>query len=504
MTSVKITFVYPDFFQYADGSYFPEARLHLGLCTLSRQLKDAGHTVDLLHLIRPWEREEFVGEITKRAPDVLAFSATTMMYPKVRLYSGWAKEALADLPTICGGTHAQLAPADIVPNTPSIDFAVRGEGDFAMVELIEALWNGTDPLSVQNVWGRRLPGGRPWHWTDRGKDANVICGPVRPLIEDLDSLPFPDRNLFNEELLCGDQRRRGTIMASRGCPYSCTYCSNHIQRRQYSNRKAYVRFRSVKHVISELRSLIAQSPELEFIRFDDDILTWDDDWFRELCACYKAEIGLPFVCNSFVNLLDEETIALFADAGCQVMAMGIESGNPWLRGKILRRHMSNEDIVRVFRTCKAHGIQTVSTNMVALPHETVSMVLDTIKVNAQAAPDTMQVSVYYPFPNTHLYDICAEGGFLTEGHSDSLFCDSVLNLPDQGKPEMVRARENMHTLTRLYQRCYRLPTPLAGPAVKGLDALFTSELLPRPARLGVLDRLVDWEQRRGPLEFVKY
>ncbi len=487
---MKVTFVYPDFFQYADGSFFPEARLHLGLCLLSTQLQEAGHEVDLVHCVRPWEREEFVSEVKSRAPDVLAFSATTMMYPKARMYSAWAKEAMPDVPTVCGGAHAQLDPGDVLA-TPSMDYVVRGEGDHALVEIVGALCDSGDPLAVRNVCGRR-------------RDGSVVQNPIRPLVTDLDSLPFADRGLFDDDLLCEDQRERGTIMASRGCPYTCTYCSNHIQRRQYPNRKSYVRFRSVDNVIAELRHLMATTPTMRFVRFDDDILTWDGDWFTEFCARYKAEIGLPFVCNAFVNLLDEETIAMFADAGCQLMAMGIESGNPWLRGKILHRHMSNDAIVEVFQLCRRYGIKTVSTNMVALPHETVDMVLDTIKVNARAEPDTMQVSVYYPFPNTHLYDICREEGYLTEDHRDSIFCDSVLDLPGYDDPEMVRARENVHLLTQVYRRLYGLSAPWNEQAVSALDGLFLSGRLSREYRLGVLDDLLARERARGPLEFVKY
>ena len=293
-------------------------------------------------------------------------------------------------------------------------------------------------------------------------------------------------------------------MACRGCPYNCTYCSNHIQRLQYPNKKAYVRFRSVDHVIEELKWLKETTPTLRFIRFDDDILTWDSEWFTEFCRRYKAEIGLPFVCNAFVNLLDEDTIAMFADAGCELMAMGIESGNPWLRGKILHRHMTNDDIVRVYQMCKSYGIKTVSTNIVAMPYETVDMVLDTIKVNARAEPDTMQVSVFYPFPNTHMYDICADEGYLTDDHRDSIFCDSILNLPGYDQPEMVRARENVHLLTGLYRRLYKLPGPVADGAVRSLDSLFLSDRLPGKWRMKVLDRVLENERAKGPLEFVKY
>lgn len=486
---MKVTFVYPDFFEYADGSYFPEARMHLGLAMLSAQLKAAGHEVDLIHPVAPTGRDEIVAEVESRKPDVLAFSATTMMYPKVRHYAQWAKEARPDLVTICGGVHAMLDPADIVPGTEHVDFAVRGEADHVIVEFMDALGSG-DPTAVDNVWSRRGDG--------------VVRNPVRDLIEDLDSLPFADRDLFSDANLCEDQRERGTVMASRGCPYNCTYCSNHIQRLQYANKKNYVRFRSVDHVLAELVHLKQRSPTMRYVRFDDDILTWDENWFGEFCARYPAEVGLPFVCNAFVNLLDDHVIAMFAEAGCELMAMGIESGNPWLRGKILHRHMTNDDIVRVYRTCRDHGIKTVSTNMVAMPHESVDMILDTVKVNALAEPDTVQVSVFYPFPNTHMYDVCVQEGYLTDGHRDSFFCDSVLELPYYDAPEVKAARENVHLLTSLYARSYRLPGRLGEAAARGIDSLFLSEHIPRKLRMAALDRLLAHERARGPLEFVKY
>lgn len=488
---MKITFVYPDFFQYSDGSFFPEARMHLGICMMSAQLKAAGHEVSLIHCVRPWEREEFVSRVKEDSPDLLAFSATTMMYQKCKMYSEWTKESFPDLITLTGGVHAMLDPEDIVPGTPSMDYVVRGEGDHAIVEIMNTLRDGGDPLSLDNVWGRNTKG-------------EVIRNKVRPLLEDLDALPFADRDLFDDALLCEDQKERGTVMACRGCPYNCTYCSNHIQRQQYENKKKYVRFRSVDNVIKELKSLKDRSSSLSFIRFDDDILTWDPEWFTDFCKRYKAEIDLPFVCNAFVNLLDEETIVMFAEAGCELMAMGIESGNPWLRGKILHRHMTNDDIVRVYQMCHDHGIKTVSTNMVAMPHETVDMILDTIKVNARAEPDTMQVSVFYPFPNTHMYDICKEEGYLTEDHRDSIFCDSILQLPGFNQPEMKAARENVHILTSVYNRAFKMPGPLSEMAVKSLDSLFLSDHMPRKMRMRILDHLLQREKNRGPLEFVKY
>ena len=103
-----------------------------------------------------------------------------------------------------------------------------------------------------------------------------------------------------------------------------------------------------------------------------------------------------------------------------------------------------------------------------------------------------------------MYDVCVDEGYLTDGHRDSFFCDSVLKLPYYDEAEVKAARENVHLLTSLYARAYRLPGPVAEVTVRGLDSLFLSERMPRKLRMAALDRLLAHERSRGPLEFVKY
>jgi anaerobic magnesium-protoporphyrin IX monomethyl ester cyclase len=329
---------------------------------------------------------------------------------------------------------------------------------------------------------------------------------VRPLIEDLDTLPMPDRDIFDPADFCPQQHERGTLMASRGCPYSCTYCSNHVQRGIYPNRKKYVRFRSVDKVIGEIGEIIAADTQgrLRYIRFDDDILTLDPDWFRELTARYRVEVDLPFICNSRVNVLDEETVRLFAEAGCSVICMGIESGNEELRRKVLNRHMSDRDIVRAFRLCREYGIKTVSTNMTSLPDEDLPALLDSIKINALARPHCMQVSTYHPYPSTRLYDYCEERGYLSGRHVDTIFDGrSALDIPAFREQAYAFAKEKFYPLTELYSRLYERGK--AGDAMaKYLDALITSERVPWSVRHILLRRLADWADRRSRFEWIYY
>jgi radical SAM superfamily enzyme YgiQ (UPF0313 family) len=487
---LKVTFLYPDFFQYDEERYLPEGRIYLGIGYLSAFLKQEGHRTSLIHLVRPVEREELLDMVKREAPDVLAASSTTHMFRHVRKWLNWVKEEM-DIFTICGGAHPTLDPQGALEEAP-LDAVCLGEGEEALAELCAALEEGRDHSGIASLWVRA------------GKE--VRRNPVRPLVEDLDTLPMPDRAIFDPSLFCPQQHERGTLMASRGCPYSCTYCSNHVQRSIYPNRDKYVRFRSVDNVMREVRRIIDADADgrLRYIRFDDDILTLDPDWFRELATRYREEVGLPFICNSRVNVLDEPTVKLFAGAGCSVICMGIESGNERIRREVLRRYMSNQEIVRAFRLCREYGIKTVSTNMASLPEEDLPALLDTIKINAMARPHCMQVSTYHPYPNTRLYRYCEERGYLSGRHVDTIFDGrSALESPHFREPAYAFAKEKFYPLAELYSRAYEAGAK-GKVLVKLLDALLTTGRAPWEWRRPLLERLADWGDHRSRFEWIYY
>ncbi len=474
---MKITFVYPDFFQYSDDNYMAEGRIYLGIGYLSAYLKREGHDTSLIHLVRPVTEEEFAARLAEESPDLLAFSSTTHMFRHVAKWTSWAKRH-SDVLTICGGAHPTIDPEGALASS-QLDIICRGEGEEALAELAAALDEQRPYDDIASLWVRR--------------GEEIRRNPVRPLIEDLDSLPYPDRSIFDPDDFCEQQHERGTLMASRGCPYDCSYCSNHVQKSIYPNKGKYVRFRSVDNVMGEVQEIIAADTDkrLRYIRFDDDILTIHRDWFRELAERYGREVELPFICNSRVNLLDEELVKLFAGAGCSVICMGIESGNPELRRQVLNRKMSNDDVIGAFQLCRRHGIKTVSSNMVALPHEALDSLLDTIRLNALARPNCMQVSTYHPYPNTRLWQICEDAGYLSDRHVDTIFDGrSALDSPDFQTPGYEFARQNFYPLVELYSR--------------GRLARVFLDLAFRRHWFSLLSRLTRWQEKHSKLEWIYY
>jgi radical SAM superfamily enzyme YgiQ (UPF0313 family) len=294
------------------------------------------------------------------------------------------------------------------------------------LELVNALKEGRDYSNIKNLWVR--------------KDGNIVRNKTRPFITNLDELPFEDRELFNLQKSI-DKYGLGQVrvMTTRGCPYQCTYCAN--KRISKTQPGCYVRFRSAMHIMDEL-NYIDERYRFKEIFFDDDIFMMDKAVRMEFCRKYPEEIGKPFVFGSRVEICNEEMLKELKIAGGRRIDFGMESGNEDLRRNILKRNMTNKQILETTKMAKAAGFQVKTLNMVGLPGETVEKYLDTVRLNREIRPDVVSISVFYPYPGTELYDYCIEKGYfnpdepLPKGYISRR--SSLLNLPDFSRNDIAR------------------------------------------------------------------
>lgn len=210
----------------------------------------------------------------------------------------------------------------------------------------------------------------------RKVDGKIIQNSIQPLLEDLDQLPFPDRELFDYQNSL-NQDHRADFMVGRGCPYRCTYCINNQMINLAPGR--YVRLRSVSNILTEIKLVLHNYQNIESICFQDDTFALKRGWLVEFCDRYKREIGLPFVCNLRADRTDEEIVIVLKNAGCQEVRIGIEQGNESLRRSMLNRKMSNEQIIAAFQMLHKAGIKTFAYNMIGIPGETEQTVQETIR-----------------------------------------------------------------------------------------------------------------------------
>ena len=451
---MKICFVYPDI----DGTERYGARkFYHGLGYISAVLKRAGHETTLIYLQREPTAESFVSEVEAQSPDILAFSSTTHQHRFVERCAGWAKAAQPERLIVSGGVHPTLVPEEVLAN-PAIDVVCVGEGEDALLDLVHALEGGKSIAHIPNLWVRDQDSGQ------------VSYNPLRPLLTNLDQLPFADRELFDYADILARNGGVADLVAGRGCPYNCSYCCNHALRARYRGLGKYVRFRGVSNVLAEIRELRSRYA-ITVLNFQDDAFTLDRHWALEFCRAYGAEFSLPFWVNSRVEQLDEELIQALAQAGCQLVRIGVESGNEQLRREVLKRHMSNDDFRRVFRLLRQYGIQSYSCNMIGLPGETPEMLQETIDLNRDLDPDKFQFSVFYPYPMTELHDISVREGHLRADQDLTGYYgrESVLQLPTISAAELGEGYDRFEELGyelalkhrsswryRLYRLLYKL------------------------------------------------
>jgi anaerobic magnesium-protoporphyrin IX monomethyl ester cyclase len=365
-----------------------------GLASISAVLKQHGFTdITLAHFTEPAHMERWEAELARLKPDLVGFYSTAEQFYYV-------KDLVQRVPpgifTIVGGAHPTCFP-DCIEKVPRLDAICVGEGEFAMLELVQALQAGQDPGGIRSLWVRR--------------NGTIVRNPVRPFIEDLDALPYEDLELFNPQAQI-DKYGMSQIrmITSRGCPYQCTYCSN--KRQSESQPGRYVRYRGAAHVMGELNALNRQYRFNE-VMFDDDIFMMNKAILAEFCERYPKEIGKPFVFCGRVEMCKPDMLRALKAAGGRRIDFGVESGNEELRRSILKRRMTNAMILDACRMAQAAGLQVKTLNMVGLPDETVAQHLDTVRINQAISPDVVSIFTFCPYPGTELYDYCVAKGYYT-------------------------------------------------------------------------------------------
>lgn len=385
-----------------------------GIGYLSAVLKQAGHETRLLCTHDPADRA-FPQLIDEFQPQLIGFSVTTLQMPLARSLIEAATRHTR-VPIIMGGTHPTVAPEDAL-SVDGVMGICRGEGEDALLEFVNALSEGRDYRQTRGFWFK--------------EGERVVQNPP-PDYVDLQRLPFPDRSILDFQAMV-DQHAAVVgpeFMASRGCPFQCTYCINPFLTDLAGSRPPRVRRRSVENVLREVEAVTERYQNIAVLGFHDDIFTLHKAWLREFCAEYARRFSIPFWCNSRVDCITPEDVAVLRKAGCKRVHMAVETGNDFLRKEILGRDLSKDQITEAFRLLKQNGIKTMAFNMIGLPFETEDTIRETIELNRAIRPHRVHVTVFQPFPGTELHSLCREKGWLTERRTDSFYVpEAVLEQP---------------------------------------------------------------------------
>jgi len=339
---------------------------------------------------RAWS--DFEQDFRQFQPDLLLLSITTPSLKDDLKACRIAKELRPQCLTVAKGAHFFYSDRDTLARYPHLDAVIRGEYETTAGEIARA--NSFDPV----------PG-----ITYRGNGV-IQRNPDRPLLEDLDRLPYPARHLLKNELYIRPDtgEPQTTIITSRGCPYACVFCLS----RQVAGSR--LRQRSVGNVLGELRQCIEQHGIRDFL-FRSDTFTLNKDWVLELCEGIVREgLDIRWSCNSRVDTLDRERLEAMQRAGCWLIAFGVESGSDELLRR-MKKGASVEQARQAIRLCREAGVKSSVYLLVGLPWETEESFHRTSDLAVELDPDYLEVFYVYPFQGTELYDIAVKEGLLEEG-----------------------------------------------------------------------------------------
>ena len=385
----------------------------LNILYIAAAVKSAGHAAAFFE-VTPYRKRPLTGDpfrVMKAAlaakieafkPDVVGFSVMSVNYTISAVLAGVVREKAPRALTVFGGIHPTIAPEETIRD-PRVDILCRGEGEGAMTDLLAALDAGADYSSVAGLWVKR--------------GAEIVRNPLRPLLQDMDTLPFPDRGIMAPGRLQAELYGIN-MLTSRGCPFPCSYCQNEYLMGLYDGLGKFVRYRSIDNVFAEIDEVIAKFNPSR-ISFSDESFTLNKKRLREFCARYAGRYSIPFLCQTRPDLVDAETVRVLRDGGCDFMNMAIEAGNPGIRNAVLQRNISTEQIVTAFTEAHRHGIRTGSFNMIGLPGETMATVWDTIDLNKRLQPYRIMCTVYMPFHGTKLGEDCIAEGWLEHPIDDA-------------------------------------------------------------------------------------
>lgn len=390
----------------------------IGVMYLAACLKEAGHDPRLVQHPRNWN---YIQEQLKAfKPDILAFSVTTGVH---RYFLELNKQIRSeyDAFSVFGGAHPTYFPEVI--EEEGVDAVCVGEGEKAIVDLVNALDSGATLSEIPNFWIKE-------------DDAQVHKNSPRDLVADLDTLPVPDREFYYDGKGPG---AHGIVnmFASRGCPYRCSYCFNNVYQKLYPNFR--VRYRSVSNLIEEALSL-KDKYNPQFVSFYDDCLVANRSWLREFSEAWAAKVQLPFLCNARFDLINEEIVELLKHANCSTVIASLETGNDHLRNEILKRNMSREQIYRGASLVKQAGIGLLVQGILGLPLGSLEADLETLEVMAKIRPSNSTVTLFQPYPRTELGELAIEKGLCSVEPDDipeDFRAESILDLPDKRKQERL-------------------------------------------------------------------
>lgn len=403
--------------------------INYGMRCLAGYIKENGYDVEMVFLkqesidnSRDYS-EKVYSQLTPiiEGADVICFSFMSNYFGQARFLTDFIKINFNKI-IIWGGIHSMASPDNCLNHS---DIICLGEGEEALLSLLDKIKSGEDYYSTQNFWFN--------------KDNRIIKNPVQRLVEDLDKYPFPLYDMDNEYYLYeGNVTRAGSeslqkylrveksfygfdaypymTMASRGCPHSCTYCCNNLFRNLYRHNGKLFRSIGNAKITDEIENFIRRFPWVNVIEFFDDDFIISRRNIDEFTALYKEKVNLPFRCNISPNNVSQDDIDKLADAGLIVVEMGLQTASKRINREIYKRRIENDEIIAAAKMINKHKhIKPYYDVILDNPYENYYDISLTLRFLARLpSPMFMTTFSLTFFPGSELYKRAVSDGIITD------------------------------------------------------------------------------------------
>lgn len=330
--------------------------------------------------------DNFKSEIKRIKPDILGISCVSQNYSMAIELAKFAKKKVSTI--MIGGSHISLFPESL---DPSFNIGVVGEGEETFTEIIsqilEKKWNKKNMSKTSGIifWDKK----------------KLIKTPFRPLIKDLDTIPYPDRSLFEVN------RNKAYIFSSRGCPYRCVFCAS-------SRLWKQTRFHSANYVFHEIKGLV-DNFGITRIDFYDDLFIANKKRVRELAELIeKSSINkkVQFQVNARANLVDDEICISLKKMNVKGIGMGLESGSDKMLSYLKGENVNVSQNIKAVNTAKKYGFYTVASFIIGSPDDTKETIMQTLKFIKESKLDEFEVYSLTPLPGTPVWDYAIDRGLI--------------------------------------------------------------------------------------------